>query len=91
MDRLHAKGYLSDPKSKAKSVRGHRASRAAIPRPVRETLREKNRKCVSGRLRGDNHRAIPKQEEGTCADHDPSSPVPQSARNALRLRCAPGH
>ncbi len=44
-----------------------------------------------GRLRGDSKGAIPKREEGTGADHGPSSPVPQRARNAFRLRFAPGH
>ena len=46
--------------------------------------------AFSGRLRGDSNLAIPKREEGTGADHGPSSPVPQRARNALRLRFAPG-
>jgi hypothetical protein len=90
MDRLHAKGYISDPQEQGQIGRGDRARRAATPQTVRETPRRKNRKCVSGRLSGDSNRAIPKQEEGTGADHDPSSPVPQRTRNALRLRCASG-
>ena len=89
MDRLHAKGYVSDPKSKAKSVvvtvKGRDPASCS-----RNTSARKNRTRVSGRLRGDRNRAIPKREESTGADHGPSSPVPQKARNALRLRCAPG-
>lgn len=53
MDRLDAKGYISDPKSKAKSIVVNRNSRAAIARAARETLREKNRKRASGSLRGE--------------------------------------
>jgi hypothetical protein len=78
------------PQEQGQIGRGDRARRAATPQTVRETPRRKNRKCVSGRLSGDSNRAIPKQEEGTGADHDPSSPVPQRTRNALRLRCASG-
>ena len=39
----------------------------------------------------ESNRAIPDRGEGTGADHGPSSPVPQSARNAFRLCFAPGH
>jgi hypothetical protein len=46
--------------------------------------------AFSSSLRGDRNRAIPKREEGTGADHSPSSPVPPRARNAWRLRFAPG-
>jgi hypothetical protein len=90
MDRLDPKGYISDPKSKAKSVV---VTVKGVKRPGRlfeKHFEKKDRKCISSRLSGDGNRAIPKQEEGTGADHDPSSPVPQRARNALRLRCAPG-
>jgi len=46
--------------------------------------------AFSSTLRSGRNRAIPKREEGTGADHGPSSPVPPRARNALRLRFAPG-
>ena len=90
LDRLHAKGYISDPKSKAKSVvvtvQGVQRSRKLF-----EKHSGKNEPTrVSSRLPGDSNRAIPKREEGTGADHGPSSPVPQRTRNALRLRFAPG-
>jgi hypothetical protein len=89
--RLHAKDYISsDPENKAKSVV---VTVEGVQRPSscsRKQLREERSTRVSGRLRGDHNRAIPKREESTSADHGPSSPVPQRARNALRLRFAPG-
>jgi hypothetical protein len=89
--RLHAKDYISsDPRSEAKSVV---VTVEGVQRPAscsRNTSGRKNRTRVSGRLRGDRNRAIPKREESTSADHGPSSSVPQRARNALRLRFASG-
>jgi hypothetical protein len=40
MDRLHAKGYISDPQEQGQIGRGDRERRPAMPRAVRETLRE---------------------------------------------------
>jgi len=40
MDRLHAKGYVSDSQEQVQVGRGDRERRAAIPRAVRETLRQ---------------------------------------------------
>lgn len=89
--RLHAKDYISsDPKSEAKSVG---VTVEGVQRPARcsrNTSGRKNRTRVSGRLRGDRNRDIPKREENTSADHGPSSSVPQRARNALRLRFTSG-
>jgi hypothetical protein len=89
--RLQAKDYISsDPKSEAKSVV---VTVEGMQRPAscsRNTSGRENRTRVSGRLRGDRNRAIPKREESTSADHGPSSSVPQRARNALRLRFPSG-
>jgi len=90
MDRLHAMGYIFDPKSKARSVV---VSCKACSDPAscsRNTSGRMNRKRASGRLRGESSRAIPKRPEATGGDHSPSSLVPQRTRNALRLRFAPG-
>jgi hypothetical protein len=88
---LHAKDYISsDPKREAKSVVVTVEGVQRRPSCSRSTSGRKNRTRVSGRLRGDRNRAIPKPEESTSADHSPSSSVPQRARNALRLRFASG-
>ena len=51
MDRLQAKGYISDPKSKARSVVVTVQGVQPIPRAVRETLREERTVSdASGRL-----------------------------------------
>ena len=60
--------------------------REASPQAVEKHSEKKNRERVSGRLRGDSNRAIPKREKGTGADHGPSSPVPH--KNAERLAAA---
>jgi hypothetical protein len=71
--------------------RGDRKKACSDPASCsRNTSGRKNRKRAGGRLRGESSRAIPKREEGTSADHGPSSPVPPRTRNALRLRFAPG-
>ncbi len=56
MDRLHEKGYISDPKNKAKSVvvtvQGVQRSRELFEKH----FGKKEPTHVSGRLRGDSHR-----------------------------------
>ncbi len=66
------------------NARGIRWLSGAHPVSVRCCRMRSAVRFASGR-----NRAIPKREEGTGADHGPSSPVPPRARNALRLRFAP--
>ncbi len=91
MDRLHAKGYISDSRSKAKSVVVTVEGVQRFRRPFEKHFAKKE---PDGHQRlgfaATVNRAIPKREERTGAAHGPSSPVPQRARNALRLRFAPG-
>ena len=52
LDRLHRKGYISDPRSKAKSVVVTEEGVKAISRPFREILPERKSLTISSRLRG---------------------------------------
>ena len=86
MDRLHAKGYVSDPKSKAKSVvvtvKGRDPASCS-----RNTSARKNRTRFSGRLRVKDPSCRRKRVRARITARQ--APVPQRARDALRLRCAP--
>lgn len=91
MDWLHAKGYISDPKSTAKSVVVTAAGMAEIPRTVRETLREERTVSAPAVAFADVTEPFLSGKRVRAPDHGPSSPVPPRARNACRLRFAPGH
>jgi hypothetical protein len=87
IDRLQAKGYISDPRSKAKSAVVTRKRREAIPQTVRETLREETTGgAASGRIRGDSDRAH--SEAGRGYGRGSRRVKPRSAKSAERLAAA---
>src|SRR5258708_5669081 len=96
MGREHGRGTIGSqwigctrrPKAKSVVVTVEGVQRSC--KPFEKHFAKKEPDGHQRRLRGDSKGAIPKREDGTGADHGPSSPVPQRTRNALRLRFVPG-